>query len=291
MLSENEKKVLSDSLSKLYKIEPETLASLYNEAGELSDFSEILKLDADRIKKYKTDNDSQYKRGIKEGAEKIELAVREKFELDSDLKGVELIDHLVVQKIEDAKAAGTKDITKHPDYIKLQLSIPKLLNDRDKEWEVKLTEKEKEIIKAKLLEKVDKRALTNLESRKPILSEDPRKAQKWKDTYLNELHQGNYMEDGDTIIVLDKDDKPLQTDHGKPVSFDDYEKEIADQYFEYPVADQRSSPGNKPIVGKSQINGFIAPKTKDEYFTRLRDPKITSPERIKLTEFANQNFK
>jgi 23S rRNA pseudoU1915 N3-methylase RlmH len=290
-MTKEEQKILNDSLSKLFKIEPETLASLYNEAGELSDFSEILKLDAARILKFKSENDSQYKRGIKEGAEKIESALREKYELDSELKGVDLVDHLVVKKIEDAKAAGTKDITKHPDYIKLQVSVEKQLKDRDKEWEVKLTEKEKEIIKAKLLEKVDKRALTNLESRKPILSEDPRKAQKWKDTYLNELHQGNYMEDGDTIIVLDREGKPLQTDHGKPVSFDDYEKEIADQFFEYPKSEQRSSPGNKTDPKPVNNNGFIAPKSKDEYFARLRDPKVTAPERIQLTEFANQNFK
>jgi len=169
-MTKEEQKILNDSLSKLFKIEPETLASLYNEAGELSDFSEILKLDAARILKFKSENDSQYKRGIKEGAEKIESALREKYELDSELKGVDLVDHLVVKKIEDAKAAGTKDITKHPDYIKLQVSVEKQLKDRDKEWELKLTEKEKEIIKAKLLEKVDKRALTNLESRKPAIA-------------------------------------------------------------------------------------------------------------------------
>lgn len=289
---DSEKKILNESLSKLFKLDPETLASLYNEAGELVDFSKILELDADRIRKYKGDNDSQYKRGIKEGAEKIEDSLREKYELDSELKGVDLVDHLVVKKIEEAKTAGTKDITKHPEYIKLQVSIEKQLKERDKEWEGKLVEKEKEIIKAKLLEKVDKRALTNLEARKPILSEDPRKAQKWKDTYLNELHRGNYMEDGDNIIVLGQDGKPLQTEHGKTITFDDYEKEIADQYFEYPKSEQRSSPGNKPESGKqAPQNGFIPPKDQNEYISRLRDPKITAPERIQLTEFANLNFK
>ncbi len=289
---DSEKKILNDSLSKLFKIEPETLASLYNDAGELVDFSKILELDADRIRKYKGENDSQYKRGIKEGAEKIENALREKYELDSELKGVELVDQLVVKKIEEAKTAGTKDITKHPEYIKLQVSIDKQLKDRDKEWETKLVEKEKEFNKAKLFEKVRDRALTNLESRKPILSGNPRKAQKWKDTYLNELRQGNYMEDGDTIIVLGQDGKPLQTDHGKTISFDDYEKEIADQYFEYPVSEQRSSPGNKPDAKKPiSTNGFIPPKDQNDYMARLRDPKITPAERIQLTEFANLNYK
>lgn len=290
-MTKEEQKILNDSLSKLFKIEPETLASLYNEAGELVDLSEILKLDADRIKKYKAESDSQFKRGIKEKAEEIENALHEKYELDSELKGVDLIDHLVVKKIEEAKAAGTKDVTKHPDFIKLQVSVEKQLKDRDKEWEAKIEVKDKEYNKATLFEKVRNRALANLESRKPILSEDPRKAQKWKDTYLNELRQGNYMEDGDTIIVLDKEGKPLQTDHGKPVSFDDFEKDIADQYFEYPVSEPRNSPGNKSDPKKVAANGFLAPKTKDEYYERLRDPKVTPNERIQLTEFANLNFK
>ena len=275
-----EQKLLNESLSKLFKIDSEMLASLYNEAGELTDFSKILELDADRIKEYKTQNDSQYKRGIKEGASKIEKEIREKYEFDSDLVGVDLIDSLVVKKIEEASQSH-KDISKHPEYIKLQVSIDKQLKDRDKEWESKLTEKEKEFNKAKLFDRVRDRALANLDSRKPILPEDPRKAQKWKDTYLSELRNGNYMEDGDNIIVLDAEGKPLQTAHGKPVTFDEYEKEIADGYFEYPVAGARSSSGNK----EQDTGNTGMPKTEEEYVSRLRDPKITPQERIKLTEY------
>ena len=68
------------------------------------------------------------------------------------------------------------------------------------------------------------------------------------------------MEDGDTIIVLDREGKPLQTDHGKPVSFDDYEKEIADQFFEYPKSEQRSSPGNKTDAKTSTIEWLYCTK-------------------------------
>ena len=281
-MTKEEQTILNDSLSKLFKIEPETLASLYNEAGELINFSPVLDLDADRIKKYKTDSDNQYKRGIKEGASKIEKEIKEKYEIDSDIVGVDLVDQLVLKKIEEA-STSTKDITKHPDYIKMQVSIDKQLKDRDKEWEQKITLKEAEFNKQKLFEKVRDRALANLEARKPILSEDPRKAQKWKETYLNELKTGNYMEDGETIIVLDGEGKPLQTAHGKPVTFDEYEKDIADQYFEYPKAEDRSSSGLKPTEQKGST--FVAPKNEDEYMARLRDPKITPAERIQLTEF------
>lgn len=281
-MTKEEQTILNDSLSKLFKIEPETLASLYNEAGELINFSPVLDLDAERIKKYKTDSDNQYKRGIKEGASKTEKEIKEKYEIDSDAVGVDLVDQLVLKKIEEA-TTGTKDITKHPDYIKLQVSIDKQLKDRDKEWEQKITLKEAEFNKQKLFEKVRDRALANLEARKPILSEDPRKAQKWKETYLNELKTGNYMEDGDTIIVLDAEGKPLQTAHGKSVTFDEYEKDIADQYFEYPKSENRSSSGLKPPEQKGST--FVAPKNEDEYMARLRDPKITPAERIQLTEF------
>ena len=284
-MTDKEQKILNDSLSKLFKIEPETLASLYNEAGELSDFSKILELDAERVAKYKKENNDQYKRGIKEGASNIEKEVKEKYELDSDLLGVDLVDHLVVKKIEEAKAAGTKDITKHPEFIKLQVSIEKQLKERDKEWEVKLAEKEKEFNKAKLFEKVREKALLNLKARNPILPQDPRKSMAWEEVYLNELAKGNYMDNGEGLVVLNPEGTPLTSAHGKPITFDEYETEIADKYFEYPVSESRSSSANRPDPKNNGQPGFIPPKSQDEYFSRLRDPKITSEERIQLTEF------
>ncbi len=281
-MNKDEQKILNESLSKLFKLDSETLASLYNEAGDLTNFSPVLDADAERIKKYKTDSDSQYKRGVKEGASKIEKEIREKYEFESDAVGVDLIDQLVVKKTEEVKTSSTKDITKHPDYIKLEATIDKKLKERDKEWEVKLEAKEAEFNKAKLFEKVSKRALTNLESRNPILPSDPRKAQVWKDTYLNELRNSNYQENGDTIIVLGSDGAALKNAHGYQITFDEFEKEVADKYFEYPKAEERSSSGNKD---EKKGTGFNAPKNEEEYIARLRDPKITPAERIQLTEF------
>ena len=284
-----EQKILNESLSKLFKIDPETLASLYNEAGDLTDFSKVIEADAERIKKHKTDADNQYKRGIKEGATKIEKDIREKYEIESELVGVDLVDHLLVAKVEEVKAAGTKDITKHPDYIKLQNTITKQLKDKDAEWQTKMEAKEKEIAKEKLFEKVSKRALMNLETRNPILPGDPRKAQVWRDTYLNELRSGNYLDSDGEIIVLNAEGQKLTNAHGHPITFDEYEKDIADKYFEYPKAEERSNSGNKEQKGTG--TGWTAPKNMDEYAARLRDPKITPVERIKLVEWFNQNNK
>lgn len=281
-----EQKILNDSLSKLFKIEPETLASLYNEAGDLTDFSPVMDLDAKRIQKYKAENDSQYKRGIKEGTSKIEAAIKEKYEVESELIGVDLIDHLIIKKVDEAKTSSTKDITKHPDYIRLQLESEKKLKERDKEWTGKLEAREKEYGRAKLFEKVREKALINLESRKPILPSDPRKAQTWRETYLNELKNSNYQESDDgSIIVLDKDGGILKNAHGNTISFDEYERDIADKYFEYPKAEERSSPGLKVEPGNNKP-GFTPPKNEDERLERLRDPKITTQQRKELTEFV-----
>jgi len=285
-MTKEEQKLLNESLSKLFKLDSETLASLYNEAGDLIDFSPILDADAEKVKKAKEAADNQYKRGIKEGASKIEKEVKEKYQVESELVGVDLIDQLVVTKVEEVKASGTKDITKHPEYIKLQMTIDKQLKDRDKEWEGKLTAKEAEFNKAKLFEKVSKRALTNLESRNPILPSDPRKAQVWKDTYLNELRNAKYMDNEGEIVVLNTEDKPLQNAHGHTISFDEFEKDVADKYFEYPKAQERSSSGNRE-ESRSSGNGFVPPKSEEEYMTRLRKPDITPAERISLSNWFN----
>lgn len=284
-MNKDETKLLNESLSKLFKLDSETFASLYNEAGDLVSFSAVLDADKERISKYKSDSDSQYKRGIKEGAEKIEKAVKEKYGLESDLLGVDLVDHLIVTKIDEAKTSSTKDISKHPDYIRREVEFDKKLKDLGKEWEGKLETKEREFASARLFEKVRDKALVSLTIRNPLLPTDPRKAQIWKDTYLNELRQAQYQEGEDgTITVLDKDGTILKNAHGHIVSFDEFEKDIADKYFEYPVADNRSSAGNKDNKGTFQSVAGM-PKSIEEYESRLRDPKITPKERVELVNF------
>jgi hypothetical protein len=214
----------------------------------------------------------------------FEKDLKEKYELDSDKLGVDLVDHLLVTKIEEAKTSSTKDITKHPEYIKLQVSVDKQLKDRDKEWEKKVEEKEKEFNKSRLFEKVRERALLNLSSRNPILPQDPRKAQVWKETYLNDLRQANYQDNGDGLVVLNAEGTPLTSPHGKIITFDEFEKDVADKYFEYPRSEDRSSSGNKDKPGTGTGTAGM-PKTEEEYIARQRDPKITPKERVELTEY------
>jgi hypothetical protein len=292
-MTDKEQKILNDSLSKLFKIDLETLASLYNEAGELVNFSKILELDAERIKKYKTESDSQFKRGVKETMVEFEEELKEKYELDSELKlkGVDLIDHLVVKKIEEVKSAGTKDISKHPEMTKARLEWEKEQKKRDEEWQKKIDAKDIEFAQVKLKENVKSRGLAYLDEFKPVLNPDPAKANQWRGVYINELLSYKYQsQDGEDPVALGDDGQPLKDSHGYVRKLKDLSKEVADKYFDYIKAEERNSPGLKEQHGTGG-DGFRPPKDEVELMTRLQDSKITPKERIQLTEFGNVNFK
>lgn len=286
-MNDTEKKILNESLGKLFKMDPETLASLYNEAGELVNFSKILELDAERVAKYKKENNDQYNRGVKKGASDIEKELKEKYELDSDLLGVDLVDQLVVKKIEEVKSAGTKDISKHPEMTKARLEWEKEQKKRDEEWKAKLDAKDVEFAQIKLKENVKSKGLAYLDEFKPVLNPDPAKANQWRSVYINELLSYKYQsQDGDDPVALGEDGQPLKDSHGYVRKLKDLSKEVADKYFDYIKAEERSSAGLHIERGTGG-DGFVPPKNEDEYMARLREPKITPKERIQLTEFWN----
>lgn len=277
---------LNETLSKVFKLDAEQLATLYDEAGDLTDLTAVIQADEKRIAKFNSDKTSQYNRGIKEGAEKIEKSLREKYDVESDLIGVELVDHIVSQQVETVQKASPKDITKHPDYVKLEASITKREKEIAREWQKKLEDREREFNKEKLFEKIKDKALVNLESRKPIFPTDPKKAQVWRETYLNELRQGNYQESEDGMpIVLDKDGNVLKDSHGNTVTFEEYEKSISDKYFEYQKAEQRTSSGNQQTTQTSTAG---EPRTAEEAWNKMKDPKITPEDRKRYTEIYDK---
>jgi hypothetical protein len=274
-------------LVKTLKITSEELASLYNEAGELTDFSLIEQKDTARISKLTTDKTNQYNRGLKEGAEKLEKAVKDKYDVESDLIGVELFDHVVETKVAEVKGAAPEDILKNPEVIKLQNQHSKALKDKDKEWQQKLTDKEKEINKASLFNKVKTRALVEFEKLNPILPENAEKAQALKDVFLEKIAKFNYQEEGEDFVVLKEDGTPLQDSHSYNVTFADHIKGHADKLFDFKKAEDRSSSGLTEEQKKTQLGPKVRkPKDKDDYVKMMGDNSLTSKERIEIKNLA-----
>ena len=278
---DTEKKKLEGFLSKALKLDSEAMAGLYNEAGELTDLTAAEEADALRIKKLKEDASSQYKRGLKEGAIKIETELKDKYEVDSDKIGVELIDHIVSEKVNAAKP-GSDDITKHPDY---KSHTDKLIKSKEKEWQVKMDAMNSEFSKKAIQAKVRELGLAKLAEYKPILPGDSNKALKWKEKYIEELYKYEYQ-DHDGTPMPTKDGKPIQDEHGNPISYNDLTKNVATEMFDFETAEQRSSSGNTTLGHSGQ--NFVVPKNDDEYITEMKKLSAETPEnkkkRVELME-------
>lgn len=279
-MTKEESKILNEFLSKTLKIDAEELAKLYNEAGDLIDLQIAYDADSIRIKKQSEDRTSQYNRGLKEAATKLEKELKSKYEVESDLVGVDLVDSIVLSKIEEVKGA-TKDLSKHPEMLKARAEWEKEQKKRDQEWQEKLESKDKEFAKAILLDKVKAKGSVLLDELKPILPEEPHKAAQWKQVFLNELLSYDYQEHDGDFIVKDKEGNPLKDAHGYDRKFKEFTKEIADKYFSYEKAEQRTSAGNKDSSG--QKAGM--PKNEDDAYIELKDPNITPERRIEITNY------
>lgn len=272
-------------LQKAFKLTAEEVAGLYNEAGELTDFSLIEKKDAERIKKFGSDKTNQYNRGLKEGAEKIESAIKEKYAVDSELIGVELLDFVIEQKVAEVNKGDGKDIMKHPEVIKLINEHSREKKALEKDWKKKLDDKEREINESNLFKDIESGALAEFESLNPILPEDPKKAKALKDILVAELKKFKYQKDKDGFSPINEDGAILQDEHGYPVTFNSHIKSIAERYFDFKVADDRSSSGNKPPDGKSNPK-VRAPKDKNDYIKMMQDQTLTPKERVEIKNLA-----
>lgn len=282
-MTPEEKKILNEFLSKTLKLDTEELATLYNEAGDLIDLKPAYDADSYRVRKQSEDRTSQYNRGLKEAATKLEKELKSKYEIESELQGVDLVDSIVLAKVDETKGA-VKDISKHPEMLKARAEWEKEQKKRDQEWNDKLEAKDKEFARTVLMDKVKTKGAVLLEEFKPILPPEAEKAAMWKQVYLNELMQFDYQEHDGDFIVKDKEGNPLKDAHGYDRKFKEFSKEIADKYFSYEKAEQRSNSGNKDTSGgKAGL-----PKNEDEAYAELKNPTITPERRIEITNFLKE---
>ena len=283
-MTKEEQKTLNEFLSRTLKFDAEELATLYNEAGDLTSLQIAYDADTLRVKKQGEDRTSQYNRGLKEASLKLEKELKSKYEVVSELQGVEVIDSIVLSKVEETKGA-TKDISKHPEMLKARLEWEKEQKRRDEDWQKKLEAKDVEFAQSKLKEDVRNKGLQYLEECIPLLNPDPVKAAQCKQVYLNELLAARYKpQDGDDPVPVGDDDQPLKNPHGYARKLKELAKDIADKYFDYQKAEPRSSAGNKD----SADSKAGLPKDEDEAYNELKNPNITPERRIEITNFLKE---
>lgn len=268
-------------VQKAFKLTAEEVAGLYNEAGELTDFSLIETKDADRIKKLSGDKTSQYNRGLKEGAEKLEKQLKEKYEVeDTDLIGIELFDHILEQKITEV-GSNDKDVMKNPEVVKLINQHSKEKKALEKEYQKKLEDKEREINESSLFKEVESSFLAEFDSLSPILPEDPKKVKALKDIIISEAKKFKYQKDKDSFAPLNSDGVILQDEHGYPVTWNNHVKSIAEKYFDFKQSSERKSSGNKSTE-KTPSQKVRMPKDQNDYVQMMKDQSLTANERVEI---------
>jgi len=290
----NLKEKLAPAFKKMGMVD-EQVASLFNEDGtELSETAPdlLLKHDATRVQKMKEDgtklfNDG-HKKGLSEGASKIEKEIAEKYGVKSDKLGIELIDEVIASKSTSGTEIDEEKIKLHPAFVKVVDDLNKQLKNKDKEWDEKFKQRDLALAKENLFKEVVSKAKSTVLGLKPILPKDAAKAEKQMELLVAELSKlgFNKTEDGKDFI-LEKEGKPVEDAHGNRINFESYVKSTAETIWDFEQGQQRSSAGNNndgngTQDGATKWAGKV-PANQEEYIAAVTSAK-NAEERLAIAD-------
>lgn len=195
-----------------------------------------------------------YAKGKKEVLTTLETSLKEKYEIESDLTGAELVEHIVTEK--GKTAAGTKpkeitedDVRKHPAFVNAEKAHKAALKQAQTEAETKLTEVETGYKKKETRNSVAKNALAALAALNPVLPGIAAAAENQQRAYLDTILNGlDFEVQGDKTVVM-KDGK-VQTDpQGHNLTLEDLVKNTAPTFFEFKANNGGANPGGAGAAG------------------------------------------
>lgn len=297
------KAILTGLLGTAFNLPADEVAELLNKTDEEIDSNEVLKTlrekDKERVSTLrKTGFDDGFKKAEKKIKTEVEAKLKTKFEIDSEKEGDDLLDEIF--EAAKPKAAGKpKDLTdddvkRHPAYVSMENQFKKQVEDQKKTFEEQISTKEKEYQKKEVFTSVGKKALEIFEGLNPILSSDATKAANQKSDLLNKF-SGFEFEMVEGKVIISKEGKVLEDEHGHKVDFEKFVKSTAEKFFDFKAAEDRSPADagkddkNKPPT-KTAFTGAM-PKTKEEYVTAISDPKVPLADRIAIRDAAPPEFK
>lgn len=277
-MTDKEKEVFNGFLSKTLNLSSEDVASLYNEAGELTTVDLLLQRDSERVKKFKTDNESQFKAGEKKAFEKIEKYVKTTFNIgDTELLGTELIDHAFKTQTAELQEKLSKkfdpaEIEKHPAFIAKRAEWENKEKSLVKEWEGKLESEKNQWNQQITLGQVSQTALNYIQDNF-IMPENAERAAYLKQVFVEEVKKRSYnTQEGSDPIILNGD-KPLEDEFGHIVPFKTFIEGLGGKLFDKKIAQQRGNAGNQPTPPSGQPIVI-----KDQSDFKVKMAEATTPE-------------
>lgn len=263
----DEKTLLVSLLTKQFaKTEDEISALVFDKDGDNIKIKDnaadlLYSMDAQRISKIKDGYTEKFNDGYKkaqgEVLSKFEKDLRDKFGVNSDKTGLDLIEEVITVKApKNPTKVNFDDLKKTPEFIEYERNILKSEQEKANEWKNKYENYAQQVEREKKLSKVYDRALDVLNKKNPVLPKNQEVAKNLQQAFLNTLNEYDY-ELGDAGIVVLKDGKRHENAHGHAINFDDLVAENAAKYFEFQVQSNKGGAGNQNNGKSSQFNGAV----------------------------------
>jgi len=287
----DEKTILIGVLTKtLNKSEQEATDLLYQQDGDElivkeSAMDDILSLDAKRVENIKKNAPvsadrlkNEYGRGKKEALDELESTLKDKYSIDSDKQGVELVDSILSAKSKPTKLSDD-EVKKHPLYLDLEKK--RVAREEYEKLESDYNNYKNTVEKTKKFSTVKGIARSVLQELKPIVSENPTVARTREEDFLAKFEAYEYQLDSDTPIVIKPDGTRLEDGHGNAKPFKEFVRELAMMNYDFPKQDDKGNTGQDP--DKKKQFSFTIPTNDREYAEAVNNAK-TVEEKVAIKE-------
>ena len=293
------KTIITGLLSKAYNFDNGKIAELFKDGEtELSEdqqkeiLQKLLDEDAKRVEAIKKSVDTKpafqdgFKKAQGEILTKFEKELKEKFGLESDKMGLELVEELVSKKSEGGQGGDlTEDAIKRSKVFQdMESNLKKQITTVKTEYETKINEIQDGYKAEQTFSNVSQKALQIFNGLNPILPQNKTVADNQVKIFVNSLKDFKFDVQDERIVVMDKDGKVLEDGHGNSRSFEDIVKETASGLFEFKANNGGSGSGNggQGQGGSGSSYAGNVPKTFEELEKVMSDTSISIEDRSNI---------
>ena len=293
------KTIIMGLLSKAYNFDNGKIAELFKDGEtELSEdqqkeiLQKLLDEDAKRVEAIKKSVDTKpafqdgFKKAQGEILTKFEKDLKEKFSLESDKMGLELVEELVSKKSEGGQGGDlTEDAIKRSKVFQdMESNLKKQVTTVKTEYETKINEIQDGYKAEQTFSNVSQKALQIFNGLNPILPQNKTVADNQVKFFVNTLKDFKFDVQDERIVVMDKDGKVLEDGHGNSRSFEDIVKETASGLFEFKANNGGSGSGNggQGQGGSGSSYAGNVPKTFEELEKVMSDTSISIEDRSNI---------
>lgn len=293
------KTIITGLLSKAYNFDNGKIAELFKDGEtELSEdqqkeiLQKLLDEDAQRVENIKksVDKKDAFQDGFKKAKSEVltdfEKGLKEKFGVESDKTGLELVEEVVSKKSEGGQGGDvTEDAIKRSKVFQdMESNLKKQITTVKTEYETKINEIQDGYKAEQTFSNVSQKALQIFNGLNPILPQNKTVADNQVKFFVNSLKDFKFDVQDERIVVMDKDGKVLEDGHGNSRSFEDIVKETASGLFEFKANNGGSGSGNggQGQGGSGSSYAGNVPKTFEELEKVMSDTSISIEDRSNI---------